>query len=199
MPTSPLRDELEDSANDPSSPTCHIFNTILVVPPGGTRFNASDHDQGMVTTNVMSDEDFAKFNPFERVILHAQGNLQAMASAWFAAPIVVTLVQNDDVSGDGDGGFLFDRKVRLMIDGKRLFADAHSAVHLTSRPLYEDVKGGKIGLGQLFRSMNVLPRFTLLAAGHKEDGCLWRMYELRAAGIATRILETFPAEVLKMA
>lgn len=86
----------------------------------------------------------------------------------------------------------------------------------------EAVKTGRVGLGQLFHSLNVLPSFELLNAGRRvgrsarfqgtgdtsggekegectgEDGGFWRLYDLRSGHVSCRIYEEFPPELLDL-
>lgn len=80
----------------------------------------------------------------------------------------------------------------------------------------EAVKTGSVGLGQLFRSLDILPNFELLNAGHwsgstaafegnsndcgngmgvegrgRGKGGLWRVYDLRSRHLSCRIHEEF--------
>jgi hypothetical protein len=48
-----------------------------------------------------------------------------------------------------------------------------------------------VGLGQLFRYLDRLPTFELSDAGLKENGALWRVYELNCKEISCRIREDF--------
>ncbi len=66
---------------------------------------------------------------------------------------------------------------------------------LTSPETVELVLEKKVGLGQLFRYLDVLPTFTLLAVGRGPDGACWREYTLEARGIHCRIRETFSANL----
>eukprot|EP00754_Rhynchopus_humris_P051074 Rhum_TRINITY_DN9324_c0_g1::Rhum_TRINITY_DN9324_c0_g1_i1::g.32955::m.32955 len=182
------------------------FGDILAVPTDAVRLDAGERASGLVTTTGTVLGSLSEhFSPFERVILQASGNLQSIASAWFGKPIVVKVIKNEEVpvpaAQTKANSHLFDRKVQLLIGDpadEQLFAEAHSAVVMTSDPLYEAVKSGSIGLGQLFRSVDSLPRFTLLSAGRAADGGVWRLYDLRLPFISTRILESFPAASLHM-
>lgn len=73
---------------------------------------------------------------------------------------------------------------------------------------------GHIGVGQLFRTLGVLPTFELLAVGHAEDpsgvkgpgpcgggsrkGGLWRIYDLRSEHLSCRIYEQFTRDLLSL-
>lgn len=96
---------------------------------------------------------------------------------------------------------------------------------LHSPACVEAVRRGDVGIGQLFRSLDVLPSFELLNAGrtcgesvatHKErvkgDGTrgdggrqsekgrgLWRVYDLHSRHVSCRIHEEFPPDLFNLA
>lgn len=86
----------------------------------------------------------------------------------------------------------------------------------------EAVKQGNVGIGQLFRSLDVLPSFELLNAGRsavgfsltkgekdddeqggaslpKGSGGLWRIYDLRSRHLSCRIHEVFSPDLFDLA
>lgn len=80
----------------------------------------------------------------------------------------------------------------------------------------EAVKNGSVGIGQLFRSLDILPNFELLNAGHRTrpspvfesngsgsdggvgGGGLWRAYDLRSRHVSCRIHEEFPPDLFDL-
>ena len=83
------------------------------------------------------------------------------------------------------------------------------------------VKTGSVGIGQLFRSLDILPNFELLNAGHRTaanfssaldgnrndgggenggtgKGGLWRVYDLRSRHVSCRIHEEFPPDLFDL-
>lgn len=90
----------------------------------------------------------------------------------------------------------------------------------------EAVKTGSVGIGQLFRSLDILPNFELLNAGHSTrpssvfesdgngngsdnnvgsvngrkgaGGGLWRVYDLRSQHVSCRIHEEFPPDLFDL-
>lgn len=89
----------------------------------------------------------------------------------------------------------------------------------------EAVKTGSVGIGQLFRSLDILPNFELLNAGHRTRpssafgsdgngsdsndvsagkgregaaGGLWRVYDLRSRHVSCRIHEEFPPDLFDL-
>eukprot|EP01064_Diplonema_japonicum_P020900 TRINITY_DN30470_c0_g1_i1.p1 TRINITY_DN30470_c0_g1~~TRINITY_DN30470_c0_g1_i1.p1 ORF type:complete len:206 (+),score=21.48 TRINITY_DN30470_c0_g1_i1:27-620(+) len=175
------------------------FGDVLTVPQDGEAFGGETGKEGLIMQNGVLPEKYAKLelNPFERVVLLSNGNLQSTVSAWMSAGVMVKVVKNETVRKYPDGSILVDRVVDLIINS-RLFCTAHSAVHVHDPGTHELVTSGGTGLGQLFRILNVLPTFTLLAAGRPSTGGLWRLYDLSCPFVSTRILETFPSEGLKM-
>lgn len=49
----------------------------------------------------------------------------------------------------------------------------------------------KVGLGQLFSFLGVLPSFNLIRAGRNDKGALWREYELSCPQLKCAFTETF--------
>jgi hypothetical protein len=88
----------------------------------------------------------------------------------------------------------FDRKVRLLVGGT-VFGTAESDVQLHTRAAEEAVSSGTIGIGQLFRHLDILPQFTLLDAGKHRDGRFWRRYKLASSVVSCTIHEQFDADV----
>jgi hypothetical protein len=60
------------------------------------------------------------------------------------------------------------------------------------------ISGGKVGVGQLFRHLGILPFFRLHAAGKLSSGELWRDYELSCDMFQCRFVELFHPNVLNM-
>lgn len=58
------------------------------------------------------------------------------------------------------------------------------------------IKSNTVGIGQLFRYLNILPIFKLMAAG-KTEYELWREYSLEADGITCQIREVFTLSTFK--
>ena len=85
----------------------------------------------------------------------------------------------------------------------------------------ETFKKGDLGLGQMFRAFDILPRFELLRAGRKateasggnsgkvqgseamsvhplEGGNLWRLYDLKSRHLSCRIHEEFATDLFEL-
>ena len=93
---------------------------------------------------------------------------------------------------------IYDRVVDLQVFGQT-FCTATSVITVRDAPCQELIRSGTVGLGQLFRFLNVLPEFTLLQAGQpdgepKEEGGgggFWREYRLDCEEMSCRIHEAF--------
>ncbi|KAJ3115154.1 hypothetical protein HDU96_001120 [Phlyctochytrium bullatum] len=118
---------------------------------------------------------------------------------------------------------IFDRMVEERVDGK-LFCRAWSVVTLSDPEFLRLVVEANIGIGQLFRFLNVLPEFTLYAVGKGEasvptppprssagntTGALdtslpekrpifWRVYTLSCAGMRCDLREEYEADTFNM-
>lgn len=60
------------------------------------------------------------------------------------------------------------------------------------------ISSGRVGVGQLFRHLGILPYFTLHAAGKTADGELWRDYELSCDRFRCRFIEIFHPQLLTL-
>jgi hypothetical protein len=132
------------------------------------------------------------FKPLERIVLTANGNLQRIFSAYFNTKIIVKIIKNDDVSTDVDK-LIYDRIVHLVARD-RVLCIASSKVLITNDKLIKLIKMENIGIGQLFRFLNLLPEFTL----HRVDRtCDYfsRDYTLECDGIRCDIHEVFPNDL----
>ncbi|KAI8927581.1 hypothetical protein BC831DRAFT_451967 [Entophlyctis helioformis] len=131
------------------------------------------------------------FSPLERIVLTANGNLQRILSAYFNSKVTVDLVRNNQVdSADYPDALVFDREVDIMCLNK-VCCNAKSTV-IISRPEYARlVTVDKVGIGQLFRYLNILPEFRLINVFRTEQGLL-RDYSLECDGVRCIIREEFP-------
>ncbi|CAN0049591.1 unnamed protein product, partial [Hapterophycus canaliculatus] len=101
------------------------------------------------------------FDAMERVVLTANGNLQRVISSYYNSPVTVDITYCEEVEPS-----VYEREVEISIFG-RVFCVAKSLVVLHSTVCAEAVKTGSVGIGQLFRSLDILPSFDLLNAGHR--------------------------------
>jgi hypothetical protein len=144
---------------------------------------------GLVTSTTQSLAKMYNLpNPLDRMAVTANGNLQRLVSSYYDAPVTVVVDHCRLVVGS-DGG-VWDRRVKLQVYGQT-FCVADSTVQVHSEYCRELVRSGQVGLGQLFRHLNILPEFALRAAGPTEDGGFWRHYTLACAEVSCSIQETF--------
>ena len=141
---------------------------------------------------------FGRFGPLERVLLTANGNLQRIVSSYYDADVSVAVIHCTERSlqrGERDVVAAFDREAHLSVHGS-VFCVAKSDVWLHTPESVAMVSSGEIGIGQLFRQGNILPRFTLLDAGKSDDdGSFWRKYELASDVVSCVIHEQFTADI----
>jgi len=141
--------------------------------------------------NTAQAELQLQFSALERILLTANGNLQRIISSFYNAPVTVQIIRNKRV-----GDWVYDREVKLIVHSK-CFCKATSKVVLHSKECTEVIENGKVGIGQLFRHFNILPRFRLLTAGRTEGG-FYRLYDLNSNHVSCRILEEFPNSVFSL-
>ena len=98
------------------------------------------------------------------MVLSANGNLQRLISSYHNSPVSVRVRFNRRLSHG-----LYAREVTLSVFGTR-FAVATSSVRLERADCIAAVEERGVGIGQLFRHLNILPDFELLAAGTLEAG-----------------------------
>lgn len=160
----------------------------------------------------------------ERIVLSAQGDLQRVLSAFFAHPIVVALVCCQTLyhtsptsalaplvlpnpaaiaSASQDTPIVQTRKVYLKCAGK-IVCTATSRVRITSPECARLFLEEKYAIGQMFRRLEKVPAFDLLATGFGPadepegnsrgvDQELWRKYKLSIPDFECEILEVFPS------
>ncbi|CAM9553667.1 unnamed protein product [Ectocarpus fasciculatus] len=153
------------------------------------------------------------FDAMERVVLTANANLQRVISSYYNSPVTVDVIFCTEVEQG-----VYEREVEISILG-HVFCVAKSLVVVHNPACAEAVKTGRVGLGQLFHSLNILPSFELLNAGRRvgrserfqgtrdtingekeeeytgEDGGFWRLYDLRSGHVSCRIYEEFPPDL----
>lgn len=132
-----------------------------------------------------------QLSPFQRILVTANGNLQRIVSSWCNEAVTVRVVRNELVA-TMDRIRRYDREVDLVCRNA-VFCVAKSTVTLTDRVLIEAVASNAIGLGQLFRTFDLLPQFDLkcIHPPLEQNGDFSRMYILSAKGITCEIEEFF--------
>ena len=158
---------------------------------------------GLVTSETYSlEETYGIANPLDRMAVTANGNLQRLFSSFYDAPVVIEMVYCTRQKPSNTGprqtsntyaSAVWDRRVLLKIFGNQTFCTADSVVEVHSREAEDVIESGKVGIGQIFRHYNILPEFTLLAAGPTLDGGFWRNYTLESTMVTCTIHEVFCA------
>ncbi|RKO88285.1 hypothetical protein BDK51DRAFT_14460, partial [Blyttiomyces helicus] len=140
------------------------------------------------TSCVMTDE----FSPLERILLTANGTVQRILSAFWNATVTVEIITNarlDETAVTDPLKAVFRREVNIRCRDN-VVCNAKSTITITDPEHLRLIEEELVGIGQLFRYLNVLPEFELVRAGQTPE-TFWRDYELRSAGIACRIHEEF--------
>eukprot|EP01134_Creolimax_fragrantissima_P005654 CFRG5654T1 len=182
-------DSLDENNALPSSMEFRMETTPCSTPPPTAMESALKESphlgdlMGWRSTFTYLPDDFTGL---ERIVLTANGTLQRIISSYYNAEVSVRIKFNNARSDEG----WYDREVELLIFDQ-VFCVAKSEIHLGRKEYVDLVEIEKIGLGQLFRHLNLLPFFHLLKAGKKQNGGFWRTYTLQSPGITCRITETF--------
>ncbi|KAJ3249812.1 hypothetical protein HDU77_007420 [Chytriomyces hyalinus] len=163
----------------------------------------------------------------ERILLTANGNVQRILSAFYNLPITVKILKNEKTFPTAKKNTLtldplpqlpdseiaspesptqpqilaeFDRKVEILCNN-RVVCTATSTVTLCNAEYLRLIDQEKIGIGQLFRYLNILPDFELIRVGRDESGDnFWRVYSLSSGDNVHCVLkEVFPKNVFSMA
>ncbi|KAJ3290151.1 hypothetical protein HDU76_007435 [Blyttiomyces sp. JEL0837] len=149
--------------------------------------------------DIMSSRETAislpeEISPMERVILTANGNVQRILSAFFNSPVKVEIIRNKrlEASEQTNGSSIaeYDRQVNLLCFDK-VCCTATSTVVLTDERYLKLVAEQNVGIGQLFRYLNILPEFDLRNVG-RDSTKFWRRYTLSSPGVICDIEEVFP-------
>ncbi|KAJ3284855.1 hypothetical protein HDU79_007821 [Rhizoclosmatium sp. JEL0117] len=157
----------------------------------------------MRETSVSLPDDYS---PLERILLTANGNVQRILSAFYNSPVTVKIIKNErtvpeknavgTTSSSGTILAEFDRHVELIC-ANQVLCTATSTVTLWNPEYLRLVVEEKIGIGQLFRYLNILPNFELLQVGRDGDS-FWRVYTLSSGNDVKCVLkEVFPADVFE--
>eukprot|EP00929_Paragymnodinium_shiwhaense_P077810 TRINITY_DN40160_c0_g2_i1.p1 TRINITY_DN40160_c0_g2~~TRINITY_DN40160_c0_g2_i1.p1 ORF type:complete len:418 (-),score=61.53 TRINITY_DN40160_c0_g2_i1:471-1724(-) len=144
-------------------------------------------------------------DPYHRVVLTANGNLQRLMSAWYDDKVEVAVVRNvqieDESQWDYDFVRQYDRRVILRCGEAGPFCVATSRVILTTPQAVEAVESKQVGIAQLYHHFGILPHFYLIDAGAQDapkGQRLWREYVLHGGGIECRIREDFRPNFLTL-
>jgi len=182
---------------------------------------------GLVTVpRLPLAETFGFFNPLDRMVLTANGNLQRLVSSYYDSAVSVYVdsctprlsastqsALSSTQSQSSDVVVVWDRVVHLMVFNQT-FCVATSVITVRDHLCVGLVESGKVGLGQLFRYMDLLPEFCLVNADRNnksnndnddndntsdnrnknnddKDTGFWREYTLECAEVSCRIHENF--------
>lgn len=132
------------------------------------------------------------FSPIERVLLSANGNLQRLVSSYLNSHVTVT-VNHSTKKSHG----VYEREVALLAQGQE-FGVATSTVTLSRDDCIDAVDRRGVAIGQMFRHLNIMPRFTLHRFGEQADGRIWREYTLEGSGVCCRILEQLSRTIFEL-
>ncbi|KAJ2773812.1 hypothetical protein IWQ57_001120 [Coemansia nantahalensis] len=139
-------------------------------------------------------------NPVQRIMLMANGNLQRVLSAYYNLPVSVEVVYSEPetpMSAKSSRLPLRYRRRINLVCNRAVVCTAQSTVELLTQKAADLVVREGVGIGQLFRYMNVLPMFALLEAHLSDtDASFSRLYELRSQDVACLISEEFPDGML---
>ena len=151
-------------------------------------------------------ETYGITHPLDRMALTANGNLQRLVASYYDAPVTVVvesceLRQTEPIVADGNNEACFttgssssappqvwDRVVQLQVHGTT-FCTATSVITVHDALCQSLVESRQVGLGQLFRYLNILPEFELQDAG--VHPCFWREYSLQCSELSCQIHEEF--------
>jgi hypothetical protein len=144
---------------------------------------------GLVTSETYSlAQMYGIHHPLDRMAVTANGNLQRLFSSYYDAPVTVVVDHCTPIAGENST--TWTRRVQLQVFDQT-FCVADSVVQVHSAHCRALVQSGQVGLGQLFRHLNVLPEFALQDAGPIPDGGFWRQYTLTCAEVTCSIQERF--------
>jgi len=159
-------------------------------------------EQSSSTTSTLAAR-YGITHPLDRMALTANGNLQRLVSSYYDSPVEVVVDKcvkrepaedaNDDDDVENQVTAIWDRVVRLRVFDSVTFCTATSVITVHDELCRDLVEWGTVGLGQLFRFLDVLPEFTLLDAGKSKDegGGFWREYRLDCRELSCHIHEEF--------
>ncbi|KNC82040.1 hypothetical protein SARC_05677 [Sphaeroforma arctica JP610] len=184
------------STNGDQSAEYRMESTPLHTPPANataTALKEAPHLGDLMGWRTTFTELPGQFTGLERIVLTANGTLQRIISSYYNAEVTVKIRHNRPRTDQG----WYDREVELLIFDQ-VFCIATSEIHLDRKEYVDLVEINRIGLGQLFRHLNLLPFFHLLKVGRNPEGGLKRTYTLQSPGITCRITETFPRKLFTL-
>ena len=146
---------------------------------------------GLVTSETVSlAKVYGIHHPLDRMAVTANGNLQRLFSSYYDAPVRVIVDYSRPIVNHNSNHHQWERRVHLTIFDQT-FCTADSTVQVHSKEAQALVESGTVGLGQLFRYLDILPEFALQAAGPTPEGGFWRNYTLDCPLVTCSIREVF--------
>lgn len=165
-----------------------------------------------ISTAKSLAEAYGITHPLDRMALTANGNLQRLVSSYYDSPVSVNVEQcvrlrnatrpmtmlqpnpsphpNRKVPSSTTPIQYWNRVVHLKVHGQ-IFCTATSEIQIMDPLCQQLVGSGRVGLGQLFRYLDLLPHFELHAAAPYPEGGFWRDYSLSCHALSCRIHERF--------
>ena len=148
--------------------------------------------RGLRKTALVTSHDnsalLAQFPPAQRVLLTAAGSLQAIMASFHNDQVWVRVDANVQVAPR-----VYERVVTIGI-GPRVCVHASSVVFAHSVIAQDLISSGRIGIGQTYHKLGILPRFDLVEA-RADDATFQRTYMLSSPHITCHIRELFPQRV----
>lgn len=124
------------------------------------------------------------FEPVQRMLLTANGNVERILSSYYAKPLQLYVVLNHKRAAS-----VYDRQSIMLYEGRQLML-AKTTAFISKPEWSEALDEPGIHLGALFSRFGELPVFTLHATGEGPD-YFWRQYALTASGMTCLVNETF--------
>jgi hypothetical protein len=127
------------------------------------------------------------YSPFERILLTANGNLQRIMMAYYNQPVHLRIIYNQVTAAAADHSlhsspplYKLKRQVELYVQKDKdshVFCTATSDIDIFHKKYLDALVHQGMGVGQLLRTINIYPEFTLKNMGRNDIG-LWREYTL---------------------
>jgi hypothetical protein len=149
---------------------------------------------GLVTDNSAHSlsKTYGILDPLDRMAMTANGNLQRLFSSYYDAPVYVVVEYcRPRLLAEGSGSAkVWDRQVHLAVHNQT-FCTATSTIWVHDRECQDLVESGSVGLGQLYRYLDILPEFELHQAAPTPEGGCCRNYTLASKYVTCQIQEIF--------
>jgi chorismate-pyruvate lyase len=144
---------------------------------------------------------FELLSPLERILVTTNGNLQRVLSAFYNSEVSVSIQsfqqRNYENEKTNHEIFVYDREVTLHCFGQEICI-AKSVVAISDPHIRDLIESQKVGIGQLYRALGILPWFELVDLGKDDQQRMFRVYNLKTNGFTSHIHEDFSANILKL-